>query len=55
MLPTPLNTSQIINGLDLVQMGDVLAAPNNAYTSIGKDAELMEEEKVVVETTEILV
>ena len=55
MCPTPLDPSQTMNGLDLVQMGNVLTSPNNACTSMGKDAEPMDEEDVVVETTEILV
>ena len=36
-------------------MGDVLTSPINACTSMSKDAEPMDEEEVVVETTEILV
>ena len=55
MLPTPLDPSQMMNGLDLGQMGDVLLSPNNACTSMVKDAEPMDEEEVVVGTTEILV
>ena len=41
-------------GLDLGQIGDVITLPNNACTSMGEDAEPMDEEEVVVETTEIL-
>ena len=55
MSPTSLDPSQTMNGLDLGQMGDVLTSPNNACTSIGEDAESMDEEEVVAETTEILV
>ena len=55
MLPTPLDPSQTMNGLDLGQMGDVLTSPNNACTSMGEDAEPMDEEEFVEETTEILV
>ena len=55
MLPIPLDPSQTMNGLDLGQMGDVLTSPNNACTSMGKDAESMNKEEVVAETTEILV
>ena len=54
-VPIPLNPSQTRNGIDLGQMGDVLTSPNNACTSMGKDAEPMDEEEVVAETTEILV
>ena len=55
MLPTPLDTSQTMNGLALGQMGDVLMSPNNDCTSMGEDAEPIDEEEVVAETTEILV
>ena len=55
MSPTPLDTSQAMNGLDLGQMGDVIKSPNNACISMGEDAEPMYEEEVVVETTKILV
>ena len=55
MSPTPLDHSQTMYGLDLSQMGDVLTSPNNACTSMGKDADPMDEEEVVAETTEILV
>ena len=55
MSPTPLDPSQTMNGLNLGQMGDVLTSPNNVCTSMGEDAEPMDEEEVVVETTEILV
>ena len=55
MLLTPFDPSQTMNGLNLGQMGDVLTSPNNACTSMGKDAEPMDEDEVVVETTEILV
>ena len=55
MSPTPLDPSQTINVPDLVQMGDVLTSTNNACTSMGEDAEPMDEEEVVVETTNILV
>ena len=55
MPPAPLDPSQMMNGINLGQMGDVLASPNNACTSMSKDAEPMDEEEVVVETTEILV
>ena len=55
MLPTPLDPSQTMNGPDLVQMGDVLTSPNNTCTSMGEDAEPMDKDEVVVETTEILV
>ena len=44
-----------MNGLDLGQMGYVLKSPNNACTSMGEDAEPMDEREVVVETTKILV
>ena len=36
-------------------MGDVLMSPNNACTSMGENAEPMDKEEVVVETTELLV
>ena len=52
---TPPYPSQTMNGLDLDQMEDVLASPDNACTSMGEDAEPMNKEEVVVETTEILV
>ena len=55
MSPTSLDPSQMMNGLDFYQMGDVLKSPNNACTSMDKDAELMGEEEAVVEPTEILV
>ena len=55
MLPTPLDPSQMTNELDLGQMGDVIPSPNNACTSMGEEVEPMNEEEVVVETTEILV
>ena len=55
MSPTPLDPSQTMNGPDLDQMVDVLTSPNNACTSMGEDAEPMDEEEVVVETTKILV
>ena len=45
----------MMNGLDLDQMGDVLTSPNNACTSMDKDAEPMEKEEVVSEPTKILV
>ena len=53
MSPTPLNPSQTMNGLDLVQIGDVLTSPINACTSMGEDAEPMDEEEFVVEMTKI--
>ena len=52
---TPIDTSQTMNRIDLVQMGDVLMSPNNACTSMCKDAEPMDKEEIVVDTTEILV
>ena len=52
---TPLDPSQTMNGLDLGQMGDVLTSPKNACTPMGKDAEPMDKEEIVVDTTEILV
>ena len=55
MSPTPLDPSQTMNGINLDQMGDVPTSPNNACTSMGEDAEPMDEEEVVVETTEIIV
>ena len=45
----------MMNGLDLVKMGDVLTSPNNACTSMDKDAESMDEEEVMAELTKILV
>ena len=53
MSPTPLDPSQMMNGLNLGQMGDVLTSPNNACTSMGEDAETMDGEEVVAEPTEI--
>ena len=55
MSPTPLNTSQTMNGLDLDQMGDVLTSPNNDCTSMDEEAETMDEEEAVAEPTEIVV
>ena len=55
MSPTPLDPSQMINGLDLGQMRQVLTPTNNACTSMVKDAERMDKEEVVAEKTEILV
>ena len=55
MSPTPLDPSHTMNGLDLGQMKDVLTSPNNACTSMDKDAEPVDEEEVMVEPTEILV
>ena len=55
MSPTPLDPSQMMNGLDLVQMGDMLTSPNNAYTSMDEDAEPMDEEEVGAKLTKILV
>ena len=55
MSPTPLDPSQTRNGLNLDQIGDVLMSPNNACTSMGEDAEPVDEEEVVAEPTEILV
>ena len=52
---TPLDPSQTMNGLDLGQMGDVLMSPNNACKSMGEDAEPMDKEEIVVDTTKILV
>ena len=47
MSPTPLNPSQTMNGLDLDQMGYVFTSPNNACTSMDKDAEPMDKEEDV--------
>ena len=55
MLPTPLDPSQTMNGLDLGQMRDVLTSPNNACTPMYEDAETMDKEEVLAKPTEILV
>ena len=44
---TPIDPSQTMNGLELVQMGDVLTSPNNACMSMDEDAEPMDEEEGV--------
>ena len=54
MSPTPLDPSQTMNGLYLEQMGYVLTSPNNSCKSMDEGAELMDEEEVVAEPTEIL-